>query len=173
MAQSGELILPDVAATERVGRQCAAALLAARPARLVVYLEGDLGAGKTSLVRGLLAGLGYTGRVPSPTYTLVEPYAVAGYRVQHVDLYRLRDPREVEDLGLLEQLGDGTIGLIEWPGQGEGQLPGADLHLRLEMAGGGRRLAWAAASPAGEALGRQLARTVPGDPALSPVPGSA
>ncbi len=157
------MMLPDAAATERCGRHCASALLTLRPAALVIYLEGDLGAGKTTLVRGLLAGLGHRGRVPSPTYTLVEPYSLAGYALYHVDLYRLRDPRELEDIGLVEQLTAGAIGLIEWPDHGAGYLPAADLVLSLQPRGEGRFLCWEARSPAGEQLGRAFAQAAAGD----------
>ena len=170
MAQSQSLILADAGATERFGRLCAAALRATQPGGLVVYLEGELGAGKTTLVRGLLAGLGHAGRVPSPTYTLVEPYLVDGQVIQHVDLYRLRDPRELEEIGLAEALAGAVIGLIEWPDHGAGQLPAADLVLRLELAGQGRAVAWQALSAAGQAmdqfLRQQLARGL-GEPPVT------
>lgn len=171
MAEPAGLILPDAAATERFGRQCATALLATRPEGLIVYLEGELGAGKTTLVRGLLAGLGHTGRVPSPTYTLVEPYALADRVIQHVDLYRLRDPRELEEIGLVEALSGGVIGLIEWPGQGAGYLPEADLVLRLELAaqGLGRVVSWEARSAAGQALCRLFGPQAEGSQGGQPV----
>jgi tRNA threonylcarbamoyladenosine biosynthesis protein TsaE len=140
MAESARLILTTPEATVGYGRRIAGALLAARPPGFVIHLEGDLGAGKTTLVRGLLEALGHAGRVPSPTYTLIEPYAVAGYQVLHVDLYRIRDPRELDDLGLAEQLGEGTLALVEWPDHGRGHVPPADLTLRLEWLPDGRAL---------------------------------
>lgn len=156
MAQPPQLILADAAATELFGRRLAAVLLALRPAGLVVFLEGDLGAGKTTLVRGLLAAMGHAGRVPSPTYTLVEPYAAAGYALYHVDLYRLRDPRELDDIGLAEQLGEGAVGLVEWPDHGAGHLPAADLVVRLAVIPEGRAAGWEPRSPRGAAICRAL-----------------
>lgn len=151
MAEPG-LTLTGPSDTESCGAGLAAVVRAAAPTALVVYLEGELGAGKTTLARGFLRALGHAGRVPSPTYTLVEPYELAGYRVLHVDLYRLRDPLEVIDLDLAGQLGPGTLALIEWPDHGAGQIPAADLRLRLELAGGSRLLEAEASSPVGAAL---------------------
>lgn len=155
MAESLRLILDDEDATVRLGRRLGAALRAAGPPSLVMFLEGDLGAGKTTLARGFLAALGHEGRVPSPTYTLIEPYEVGGYRVLHVDLYRIHTAAEVEDLGLLDQLGAGTVALIEWPERGGRYLPEPDLRLRLEQRTPGRSLDGVAETPAGrEVLGR-------------------
>ncbi|GMW05696.1 MAG: tRNA (adenosine(37)-N6)-threonylcarbamoyltransferase complex ATPase subunit type 1 TsaE [Gammaproteobacteria bacterium] len=140
MAESDCLILADASATEEQGRRLGAALLAVRPRELIVFLEGDLGAGKTTLVRGFLRALGHRGRVPSPTYTLIEPYEVAGFRVCHIDLYRIRAPAEVDGLGLADQLGPGSVALIEWPERGAGELPLADIRLCLEIAADGRLL---------------------------------
>jgi len=152
MPQPVQLRLPDAGATEALGHRLAAAIKARRPPRLMVYLEGELGAGKTTLARGLLAGLGHDGRVPSPTYTLVEPYALDGYALFHVDLYRLREPGELEHLGLLEQLGEGSLALVEWPDHGGSFLPAADLRLHLAVEDGGRLVQVEGGSPAGEAL---------------------
>lgn len=146
------LKLADAAATEALGGQLAAVIEALRPPRLMLHLEGDLGAGKTTFARGLLAGMGHEGRVPSPTYTLVEPYVLGGYALFHVDLYRLREPGELEHLGLLDQLGDGSLALVEWPGHGAGCLPAADLRLCFAVAGSGRMVELEALSPAGEVL---------------------
>ncbi len=152
MAESHGLILADSNATEEQGRRLGAALCAVRPDELIVYLEGELGAGKTTLVRGFLAALGHHGRVPSPTYTLVEPYDVSGYRVCHIDLYRILGPADVEGLGLADQLGPGTVALIEWPERGAGELPPPDIRLHLEIAGAGRVLQRLALSKAGRAV---------------------
>lgn len=117
----------------------------------LIRLQGDLGAGKTCLVRGLLRGLGYQGRVKSPTYTLVEPYATARLRVSHWDLYRLGSPDELDALGLREPERGGELLLIEWPERAGARLADGDLTLRLEYAGDGR----VAHLRAGSALGRR------------------
>ena len=147
---SGDLSchLPDEDATVGFGARLAAALASGA----VVYLHGDLGAGKTTLARGLLRALGHTGSVKSPTYTLVEPYAIAGRTVFHFDLYRLADPEELEFLGVRDYLQPGAILLIEWPERGEGHLPAPDLEIRLEPAGAGRRASWRACNSRGAAI---------------------
>ncbi|MBK1617870.1 tRNA (adenosine(37)-N6)-threonylcarbamoyltransferase complex ATPase subunit type 1 TsaE [Lamprobacter modestohalophilus] len=111
-----------------------------RPHRGIVYLRGDLGAGKTTLVRGLLRGLGYQGAVRSPTYTLIEPYDAVDPPVVHLDLYRLADPEELDYLGLRDLLERPGLILIEWPERGAGALPPADLELLIEHAGDRRRI---------------------------------
>lgn len=143
-----EVILDSAAATEALGADLAQAL----PPGGVIYLRGDLGAGKTTLARGLLCGLGHNGTVKSPTYTLVEPYQIADQRLFHWDLYRLADPEELEFLGLREQLDGKTILLIEWPERGLGELPAADLDITLDYAGTGRSGRLEAHSAAGAAV---------------------
>jgi tRNA threonylcarbamoyladenosine biosynthesis protein TsaE len=104
----------------------------------VIFLEGELGAGKTTLVAGLLSELGFRGLVRSPTYTLVEPYEIDSDRaLYHIDLYRLATPDEVEPLGLRDLSANDGILLIEWPSKGEGHLPAPDLHIRLEYVADG------------------------------------
>lgn len=135
------LYLADEAAQIDFGRRLALIL---RERAGLVFLEGDLGAGKTTLVRGLLRGLGVTGPVKSPTYTLIEPYVIPGTRgswpVFHLDLYRLGDAEELELLGWRDLLDDGALLLIEWPQRGAGVLPDPQWRLRLRMEATGRRL---------------------------------
>lgn len=128
--------LEDAAATARLGAALAAAL-GPRP-RGVIWLEGDLGAGKTTLARGLLEALGVTGRIRSPTYTLLEPYTLADSSVLHMDLYRLADPLELQNLGLADYPPDRNLWLVEWPEKGAGMLPPADLRIDLRAVGEGR-----------------------------------
>jgi tRNA threonylcarbamoyladenosine biosynthesis protein TsaE len=134
MSEPIVLQLPDAEATDGLGRALAAVL----PEHAVVTLCGDLGAGKTSLVRGVLRGLGVTGTVRSPTYTLVEPYRADGRRVFHLDLYRLADPEELELIGFRDLLEPPALLLVEWPERGAGVLPAADLSVRLIPLGSGR-----------------------------------
>jgi tRNA threonylcarbamoyladenosine biosynthesis protein TsaE len=143
--------LRDAAATEALGGRLASLLPAAcRDAPVVVHLEGPLGAGKTTLVRGLLRGLGHAGRVRSPTFTLLEPYELAGCAVAHLDLYRLADPAELEYLGLHDMLRPGALVLVEWAEKGGDRLPGADIRLKLDYEGDGRCARCEAGSPRGE-----------------------
>ncbi|MBL8224893.1 MAG: tRNA (adenosine(37)-N6)-threonylcarbamoyltransferase complex ATPase subunit type 1 TsaE [Chromatiales bacterium] len=162
MGQPGTAVtrpLPDPDATRALGQVLGAAVASQAPRSFMLWLRGDLGAGKTELARGVLAGLGHRGRVPSPTYTLVEPYGLAGATVLHVDLYRLRDPAELDDLGLADALAAGAIALVEWPEQAAGRLPAADLEVRLEVSGAGRLARLEPASPVGAAvLAEALAR---------------
>lgn len=137
--------LADAEATQSLGAELARGI-----APGIVYLNGDLGAGKTTLARGFLRGLGYDGKVRSPTYTLVEPYALEPYRVYHLDLYRLADAEELEWLGLRDMLAEDALLLVEWPERGSGYLPAADLIVDLDYSGAGRSASLQAGSAVGE-----------------------
>ncbi|HZH44950.1 MAG TPA: tRNA (adenosine(37)-N6)-threonylcarbamoyltransferase complex ATPase subunit type 1 TsaE [Lysobacter sp.] len=144
------LHLADAVATERLG----AALAATRPARAVVFLRGDLGAGKSTLARALLRALGVTGAIRSPTYTLVERHPLpAGGEAWHLDLYRIADPGELEFLGLDGD--EAVLWLVEWPERGAGGLPPADLEIELAIDGDGRQVRLHPRSQAGLAWCRR------------------
>ena len=127
------LSLPDEAATLALG----AALAPVLPGKLAIHLEGDLGAGKTTLVRGLLRALGYVGKVKSPTYTFVELYAISRLDLYHFDFYRFEQPEEYLDAGFDEYFQRKAVCLVEWPGKAGGYLPPADLRLCFEVVGEG------------------------------------
>lgn len=136
--------------TRALGARLADALCDARLDQpFIVGLSGDLGAGKTTLVGGLLAALGHGGPARSPTYALIEPYRLGGRDVYHCDLYRLRDPGELEDLGLRDLLVGKSLLLVEWPERAGDRLRQADLALHLEYTDDGRRLAFTPATAAG------------------------
>lgn len=147
------LTAADAAATRAIGARLATALIAADLAEpLLIGLSGELGAGKTTLVGGLLAALGATGPVRSPTYALIEPYRLADRDVHHCDLYRLRDPDELEDLGLRDLLTTRSVLLVEWPERAGDRLRVPDLSLQLAYAAAGREVQLTASSPVGEAI---------------------
>lgn len=128
---------PDAAATRALGARFAQAVLGtsgSEAAPLLVTLTGDLGAGKTTFVGGFLGALGHAGAARSPTYTLIEPYRLAGRDVVHCDLYRLRHPDELDELGLRDLQQPGSVLLIEWPEKAEGRLGPEDLSIRLGYA---------------------------------------
>ena len=133
-----ELIVPNEAAMLRLGEQMANALADIDGG--LIYLHGDLGAGKTTLVRSILQALGVSGRIKSPTYTLVEPYEAGGRQLYHLDLYRLGDPQELEFLGLRDYLSANALLFVEWPEKGEGVLPAGDVHIWIQPEGAGRRV---------------------------------
>jgi tRNA threonylcarbamoyladenosine biosynthesis protein TsaE len=136
--------------TRAIGARLAEALQRAELHEpFVLGLSGDLGAGKTTLVGGLLAALGHVGPARSPTYALIEPYRLAGRDVYHCDLYRLRDPEEIEDLGLRDLLVGPSLLLVEWPERAGDRLRDPDLQLHLEYTDEGRHLALTPATEAG------------------------
>ncbi len=133
---NSRLSLPDEGATAAFAKRLAKCM---KPG-MVVYLQGDLGSGKTTLVRALLRALGYQDKVKSPTYTLLEQYEVAGLHLRHFDLYRFRDKQEWETAGLRDEFNGCNICLIEWPEKAMGLAPPADLHLSLEILPHGRNV---------------------------------
>jgi tRNA threonylcarbamoyladenosine biosynthesis protein TsaE len=150
---SRRLFLADDQGTAAAG----AALALSAPERAVVYLEGELGAGKSTLARAWLRALGVQGTVRSPTYTLLERYPTRTGGAAHLDLYRLADAAELDFLGLDELAAEVPLWLVEWPERGGGSLPAPDLRLSLSTEGSGRQLLLEAGTPAGEAwLGRAL-----------------
>lgn len=146
-------VLPDEAATASLAQALAASI----DSGLVLYLNGPLGAGKTSFARALLIALGAGERIKSPTYTLLEGYTAAGRAAWHLDLYRIADPGELEWLGLDALVDDDALVLVEWPERGAGALPPADIEVHLDYAGRGRQAGMASRTARGA---RALAHTV-------------
>jgi len=125
---------------------------------LTIYLPGGLGAGKTTLVRGMLRALGHEGPVRSPTYALVEVYELSKLHLHHFDFYRFRDPREWIDAGFRESFDGRNVSLVEWPEKARGTLPPADLTIALTSSGSGRSASLRPSSPRGAAITRCLHR---------------
>lgn len=149
--------LPDEPATLALG----AALSRALEPGLTIYLQGDLGAGKTTLVRGVMRGLGHAGPVKSPTYTLVEVYEVSRLHLHHFDFYRFHDPREWIDAGFRETFNGRNVSLIEWPEKAGSLLPPADVRIDLESSDSGRSASLRSCSPRGQRCLAQLAEIFP------------
>ncbi|CAI8731558.1 MULTISPECIES: tRNA (adenosine(37)-N6)-threonylcarbamoyltransferase complex ATPase subunit type 1 TsaE [Pseudomonas] len=123
----------------------------------LIFLEGNLGMGKTTLSRGIIRGLGHVGAVKSPTFTLVEPYEIGDIRAFHFDLYRLVDPEELEFLGIRDYFEDDAMCLIEWPDKGAGFLPKPDLTITISPQDSGRSLKILSQGSRGEAWCAALA----------------
>lgn len=135
-SQAREFHADSEAAMMELGAQLAGDLAGGQ----VVTLSGDLGAGKTTLVRGMLRGLGFDGRVKSPSYGLVESYEVAGLAIHHLDLYRLGEPEELDFIGIEELVGPASVLLIEWPERGKGRLPDSSARILIEHHDDQRRI---------------------------------
>lgn len=154
-----DIVLADEAETEQLGRHLAHWIIATGDG-VTLYLQGELGMGKTTFSRGLIRGLGHVGAVKSPTYTLVEPYEHLVPPAYHFDLYRLGHPEELEFMGIRDYFQGGHVCLVEWPERGAGVLPGADLQLTLSKLGSGRQAHVAGNSGRGERLVRELGSLV-------------
>jgi tRNA threonylcarbamoyladenosine biosynthesis protein TsaE len=152
MSEGLHFALADEAATEALGAELGRACRGGA----VVYLHGDLGAGKTTLCRGVLRGLGFIGAVKSPTYTLVEPYELDGITVFHFDLYRLADPAELEYMGIRDYFAPENLCLIEWPEKGENLLPSADIVVNIQPVRDSRSALLRFVSARGELIANKL-----------------
>ena len=124
----------------------------------VIYLKGELGTGKTTLVRGVLNRLGHTGNVKSPTYTIVEPYLIDSHVIYHFDLYRLDDPEELESLGIRDYCDGQSICFFEWPEKGGNLLPNADINLELTYLENTREVEFTSKSDVGKTILKQLSK---------------
>lgn len=156
LAKSGPWSLHGEEATLAFAAAAARALPVPGPTPFVVLLDGDLGAGKTTFARGLLRALGVSRPVRSPSYGLLELYDAGEWQVLHLDLYRLHDPEELENLGLRDYHVGRTLWLVEWPERGAGFLPPADLRLAFLPGAGVHTVEAFAQSVAGEAWLRRL-----------------
>ena len=149
--------IPDEGTMLRFGKKLAEVLVKQpKDNAIVLYFNGDLGAGKTTLTRGIVQGLGYQGNVKSPTYTLVEEYSIAGKMIYHFDLYRLADPEELEFMGIRDYFADNTICLIEWAEKGADLLSPPDLLVNIGYAENARNIELVAQSTMGQQIIQQL-----------------
>lgn len=140
------LSVKDESSMLALGQSLAKASLKQGP---IIYLNGNLGAGKTTMVRGFLTGLGHQGKVKSPTYTLVEPYELANTHIYHFDLYRLGDPEELEYIGIRDYFDEDAIVLLEWSEKGEGMIAPADIIVDIDYDLPGRTVRFSAKSTKG------------------------
>lgn len=145
-------ILADEMATIAMGTQLADIVKTNLKQGITVFLNGDLGAGKTTLTRGFVQGMGHIGHVKSPTYTLVEPYDLPDWQVYHFDLYRLSDPEELEYMGIRDYFNSKSCSFIEWPEKGQGMLPAPDMIIDLAYHDEQREIVLQAKTPLGERL---------------------
>ncbi|WP_138439257.1 tRNA (adenosine(37)-N6)-threonylcarbamoyltransferase complex ATPase subunit type 1 TsaE [Marinobacter alexandrii] len=155
------LFLEGESETEHLGQELARCVVASGEG-LIVFLDGDLGMGKTTLSRGVMRGLGHQGAVKSPTYTLVEPYEDLQPPAYHFDLYRVGDPDELEYMGIRDYFSGQYLCLIEWPERGKGLLPEPDVEIHLERERDGRSVVLRAGSERGASLLNQLELIGPG-----------
>jgi len=139
------LDLADEAATLALGERLSKVVAAG----MAIYLHGNLGAGKTTLVRGLLHAMGHVGKVKSPTYTLVEPYTLGQLTVYHFDLYRFADPEEWDEAGFRDYFNPLSLCLVEWPEQAGDLLPPPDIDIRISPQADGRKASLIANTTAG------------------------
>ncbi|HBW97320.1 MULTISPECIES: tRNA (adenosine(37)-N6)-threonylcarbamoyltransferase complex ATPase subunit type 1 TsaE [Pseudoalteromonas] len=157
MTRSFEAHLNDEIATVAMGNKVAAII----EQGAVIYLHGDLGAGKTTFTRGVVQGFGHTGKVKSPTYTLVEPYELTRANVYHFDLYRLGDPEELEYMGIRDYFSEQAICIVEWPEKGGEFIPVPDLDITLSYVGDERKIVMNSASERGIAIVEKLTNLNP------------
>lgn len=161
MTLQRDFYLADEAATVAIGER----LGQAAQGGAVIFLQGELGAGKTTFSRGVLRAFGHSGAVKSPTYTLVEPYQFRQadsdepVQVYHFDLYRLGDAEELEYMGIRDYFTDESVCLVEWPSRGQGYLPQADVEIILQVDAPGRSLTMVAHTERGEILVQAIDRS--------------
>jgi tRNA threonylcarbamoyladenosine biosynthesis protein TsaE len=148
----------DVDDTSQLAQDLASAVSSQLPSDVVIFLNGDLGAGKTTFSRYFIQALGHSGSVKSPTYTLVEPYELENVNIYHFDLYRLADPEELEFMGIRDYFGGGAVALVEWSEKGGEYLASPDLVISITMSTSGRQFNLEATTALGAKLLQQCKR---------------